>query len=88
MSREDLVEMVQRLTEQNLGIAREVQTRALPTLGNMTDALRAFTLNAKNGNVTAKDMLKDFYEALDDARSATEGVDVVRKGRVPILLRK
>ena len=84
----ELVEVNKRLVEQNLGIAREIQTRALPRIGEMTDALNAFTLNAKGGNASAKEMLKNFFEAFDDARSAAEGLDVVRKGRMPILLRK
>jgi len=88
LTREELVAMVGRLTQENLGIAREIQTRALPSLGNMTDAFSAFTLNAKGGNATAKSMLHDFFEAFDDARSAAEGIDVVREGRSPILLRK
>jgi hypothetical protein len=84
----DLGDVNKRLLEQNLGIAREIQTRALPRLGEMTDALNAFALNAKGGNVSAKEMLKDFFEALEAARGAAEGLDVVRKGQVPILLKK
>jgi hypothetical protein len=83
-----LKDVNEQLLKQNLGIAREIQTRALPRLGEMTDALNAFALNAKGGNVSAKEMLKDFFEALEAARGAAEGLDVVRKGQVPILLRK
>lgn len=88
LSREELVAMLRRLTDQNLGVAREIQTRALPRIGEMTDALNAFTINAKGNNPSAKEMLKNFFEAFDDARSASEGLDVVRKGQVPLILRK
>lgn len=48
--------------------------RAMPTLGNMVDALSMMTVQAGAGNPEARANLQAFFRALDAARAACSGI--------------
>ena len=69
------------LTEQNLALASELRFRAQPLIGEMTDSLNAMTL-AADKHPQAKATVAKFIEAIDEARAAAEGIDIVRKPHI------
>jgi len=77
------LEAIQQLTEQNLGLAREIQNRSLPRLGEMCDALNAMAGNAQRGNLAAKEALRRFYLSFDEGRAAAGGIQLPN-GVIPI----
>lgn len=78
----DVVAANRLLTEHNLALARELQQRAAPRVGELVDCLNMLTNNAKNGNLAAKQVLKKLHEAWDASRAAASGIELP-DGAVP-----
>jgi hypothetical protein len=67
-----------------LGLVQgEMINRAMPRIGEMIDAINNVTRGANLGNAPAKDILRQFYAALDAGRDATSRLTVVRNGGAP-----
>lgn len=77
-SRDELLAENQLLKETVQALGGEVVFRANPRLGEMSDALNSMIRNSKTGNAAAKEMLRKFYEAFDEGRAASTGIDVVK----------
>jgi hypothetical protein len=64
-------------------LQNELIARAQPTVGNVSDAIGAFTRAANAGNSQAKQVLSKFFEALDAGRDASSKLTIVRNGGTP-----
>ena len=58
----------------------EIINRAMPRIGEMIDAINNVTRGANMGNAPAKDILRQFYAALDAGRDASGRLTIVRNG--------
>jgi hypothetical protein len=63
--------------------SNEMTARAAPRIGELIDALNNLIRGAEMGNLQAKDALRQFFAALDNARGATSTLTVVRNGSPP-----
>lgn len=59
-------------------LQNELIARAQPTLGEITDALNAFSRAAEAGSPQAKQVLKNFLDSIDKARDAAGRITIVR----------
>lgn len=78
----DVVGANRLLTEHNLALARELQQRASPRVGELVDCLNMLTNNAKAGNLAAKQVLKKLHEAWQASLAAASGIELP-DGMVP-----
>ena len=58
----------------------EMINRAMPRIGEMIDAINNVTRGANMGSAPAKDILRQFYAALDAGRDASGRLTIVRNG--------
>lgn len=59
-------------------LQQELVGRAMPTVGNLTDAINQFALMARQGNPGAQQALKNLLAALDAAKEAASSITIIR----------
>lgn len=68
----EVARLVARLTE----LAGELAMVSLPRVGELTNSLEIFAARARNGDGQAKEILRRFYKALDESRSALSAIEI------------
>jgi hypothetical protein len=73
----EVARLLQRLTE----LASELAMCSAPRVSELTNSLEIFANRARQGDGQAKDMLRRFYKAFDESRSALSGIEIPRGSR-------
>lgn len=68
-------ELLSRLQQ----IAGELAVASAPIAPLLTNALNIYAARARQGDGNAKEILRQLFLALDDARAALSSIEVVRK---------
>lgn len=68
----------QELEAQVSQLNTELVSRAQPRMAEMIDALHNLTALAREGKPGAKTVLREFVQALDEARAEASGIQIAR----------